>query len=67
MKCTELKNILQRIDHKGYPAYKDTKGRYEFSGYVLSIDHVQEDRLHLLRKSVFTFGNAGLKAFVAEA
>lgn len=43
MKSTELKNILERIDHKGYPAYKDTKGRYEFLGYVLSIDHVQGD------------------------
>ena len=32
----ELKNLLQRIDHKGYPAYKDTRGSYEFPGYVLS-------------------------------
>ena len=39
----ELKNLLQRIDHKGYPAYKDTRGSYEFPGYVLSIDHVQGD------------------------
>ena len=43
MKSTELKNILERIDHKGYPAYKDTKGKYEFQGYMLSIDHVQGD------------------------
>ena len=39
----ELKNLLQRIDQKGYPAYKDTRGSYEFPGYVLSIDHVQGD------------------------
>ena len=39
----ELKNLLQRIDHKGYPAYEDTRGSYEFPGYVLSIDHVQGD------------------------
>lgn len=39
----ELKNLLQCIDHKGYPAYKDTRGTYEFPGYVLSIDHVQGD------------------------
>ena len=39
----ELKKLLQRIDHKGYPAYKDTRGSYEFPGYVLSIDHVQGD------------------------
>lgn len=40
---TELRNLLQRIDHKGYPAYKDTKGSYDFGKYVLSIDHVQGD------------------------
>ena len=28
---------------EGYPAYKDTKGMYQFPGYVLSIDHVQGD------------------------
>lgn len=40
---TELRNLLKRIDHKGYPAYKDTKGTYQFPGYMLSIDHVQGD------------------------
>lgn len=39
----ELRNILERIDHRGYPAYKDTVGAYQFRGYVLSIDHVQGD------------------------
>ena len=39
----ELKNLLKRIDHRGYPAYKDTKGEYKFPGYILSIDHVQGD------------------------
>lgn len=39
----ELKELLRRIDHKGYPAYKDTAGKYQFRGYVLSIDHVQGD------------------------
>lgn len=39
----DLKTLLQRIDHKGYPAYKDTKGSYDFRSYVLSIDHVQGD------------------------
>ena len=43
MKALDLKEILQRIDHKGYPAYKDTKGKYEFSKFWLSIDHVQGD------------------------
>ena len=39
----ELRSLLSRIDHRGYPAYKDTKGQYRFPGYVLSIDHVQGD------------------------
>lgn len=39
----ELKQLLDRIDHRGYPAYKDTKGQYQFPGYVFSIDHVQGD------------------------
>ena len=25
---TELRSLLNRIDHRGYPAYKDTKGAY---------------------------------------
>lgn len=39
----DLKSLLQRIDHKSYPAYKDTQGSYECVGYTLSIDHVQGD------------------------
>lgn len=40
---SDLKALLGRIDRRGYPAYKDTKGAYRFSTYVLSIDHVQGD------------------------
>lgn len=40
---SDLKSLLNRIDHRGYPAYKDTKGIYQFPGYILSIDHVQGD------------------------
>ncbi|MDD3337401.1 MAG: ABC-ATPase domain-containing protein [Lachnospiraceae bacterium] len=39
----ELRELLKRIDHKGYPAYKDTRGEYQFPDYILSIDHVQGD------------------------
>lgn len=39
----DLRNLLNKIDHHGYPAYKDTKGQYQFQGYILSIDHVQGD------------------------
>lgn len=54
MKTAEdLKQLLYRIDHRSYPAYKDTKGVYRFDFFVLSIDHVQGDpfaapsRLHV--------------------
>lgn len=40
---TDLRNLLKQIDHKGYPAYKDTKGSYQFEQYIFSIDHVQGD------------------------
>ena len=44
MKTSEdLRQLLDRIDHRGYPAYKDTKGVYQFGKYILSIDHVQGD------------------------
>ena len=39
----ELSALLARIDRRGYPAYKDTRGAWRFPGYVLSIDHVQGD------------------------
>ena len=39
----DLRNLLHRIDHKGYPAYKDTRGSWQFDDYTLSIDHVQGD------------------------
>lgn len=43
MKDTHLRDILHKIDRKSYPAYKDTRGRYDFEGFTLSIDHVQGD------------------------
>lgn len=44
MKTAEdLRQLLGRIDRKGYPAYKETKGLYQFPGYRLGIDHVQGD------------------------
>ena len=39
----DLRQLLARIDRRSYPAYKDTRGAWQFSGYVLSIDHVQGD------------------------
>ena len=48
--ATDLRSLLGRIDHKGYPAYKETRGTYEFPGYLLSIDHVQGDPFAALSK-----------------
>ena len=39
----ELQAKLKSIVRRGYPAYKDLRGEYEFGGYMLSIDHVQGD------------------------
>ena len=44
MKTNEdLRKLLLSIDHRGYPAYKDTRGKWSYGNYVLSIDHVQGD------------------------
>jgi len=40
---TELRQLLQRIDGAGYPAYKDMIGTWVFSSFSLIIDHVQSD------------------------
>jgi predicted ABC-class ATPase len=39
----DLRGTLNRIDGKGYPAYKDIRDEYEFPGFRLLIDHVQGD------------------------
>ncbi len=39
----DLRNILGRIDGRGYKAYKDIKGGYRFEVFDLLIDHVQGD------------------------
>lgn len=39
----ELKKELIKIDGKGYKAYKELEGQYNFNYYILSIDHVQGD------------------------
>lgn len=42
-RAEDLRDLLQKIDRRGYPAYKETAGAYRFPNYVLSIDHVQGD------------------------
>ena len=41
--ANDLKQLLFGINHKSYPAYKSTRGAYQFPRYTLSIDHVQGD------------------------
>ena len=49
----DLRQLLEMIDHRGYPAYKETHGVWRFENYLLGIDHVQGDpfaapsRLHV--------------------
>lgn len=64
----DLRNLLNRIDHKSYPAYKETRGKYRFSQYVLSIDHVQGDPFAAPSKvSLFVPGKAaGFDAYFYE-
>lgn len=38
-----LQNRLQKIDGRGYKAYKEIQGIYEFSAFTLAIDYVQGD------------------------
>lgn len=39
----ELEKILNQIDGKGYKAYKELQGQYQWSNFTLSIDYVQGD------------------------
>jgi len=40
---SDLRRILSRIDGRGYKAYRDLSGEYDFGEFVLIIDHVQAD------------------------
>ena len=39
----ELRRTLRRIDGRGYKAYKDIEGTYNFGDFILIIDHAQGD------------------------
>src|SRR3954451_20626064 len=38
-----LQSTLDRIDRKGYGAYKDLQGSYDLAGFTLFVDRVQRD------------------------
>lgn len=42
-KKEDLKTILIRIDGKGYKAYQDIEGSFDYGSFLLHIDHVQGD------------------------
>ena len=39
----DLKKQIDSIDGRGYKSYKTLEGDYDFTDYVLHIDHVQGD------------------------
>ncbi|ABM61842.1 ABC-ATPase domain-containing protein [Halorhodospira halophila] len=39
----QLQTLLQRLDGRGYKAYKDIQGRHAFPGFTLCVDKVQAD------------------------
>lgn len=43
MNLEYLRGRIRAIDHKGYPACKDLRGRYDVGSCQISIDHVQGD------------------------
>lgn len=60
----ELRKLLQQIDHKSYPAYKQTSGSYQWGNYIFTIEHVQGDPFAAPSKvSIFVPGKiAGFEA-----
>lgn len=39
----DLKRVLTRLDGRGYKAYQEIEGTYDFGNFLLFIDHVQGD------------------------
>jgi len=39
----DLEHVLRRIDGRGYGAYKDIAGSYDFGSFTMHVDHVQGD------------------------
>ncbi|MDI3257456.1 MAG: ABC-ATPase domain-containing protein [Kyrpidia sp.] len=39
----DLRRTLERINGRGYPAYRDLEGTYRFGSFTLAIEHVQSD------------------------
>ena len=44
-RAEDLRRILEAIDRKSYPAYKDTRGGYRFGSYTLLLSMCRAIRL----------------------
>ena len=55
---SDLRQFLSRIDGRGYKAYKDIEGSYEFDFFTLFIDHVQGDPFAEPSKARIRLSNA---------
>ncbi|MBI4321518.1 MAG: ABC-ATPase domain-containing protein [Chloroflexi bacterium] len=40
---SDLRDILRRIDGRGFKAYQDVEGEYQFGRFVVAVDHAQGD------------------------
>ncbi|MEJ2539646.1 MAG: ABC-ATPase domain-containing protein [Gemmatimonadota bacterium] len=64
----DLTRLLHHIDGRGYPAYKEIRGRWEYPDFHLGVDHVQGDpfaapsRLRLILPP----STAGLEPWILE-
>jgi predicted ABC-class ATPase len=66
-----LRKLLHRIDGRGYKAYRDIEGEWDFDDFVLTIDHAQSDPFAAPSRvrALITTAVAGFKpsAFRTEA
>ncbi len=49
-RAEDLRELLGRIDRRGYPAYKDTAGRYQFRSIRCRLIMFREIRLPRLQR-----------------
>ncbi len=61
-----LKSLIGKIDKKGYKAYKDLKGEYNFGDFKLSILKVQSDPFASPSIVEISFSQHGYKDYYSE-
>lgn len=63
---SQLKTGILKLNGRGYPAYRDLKGKWDFGSYVLSIDHVQSDPFASPSDVSIHIANSGFPAHLYE-